>query len=60
DIIDAATSKLASANPVVQVNARINLDRKHALLCLAREKGTDGITGLLNMLAKAKEVEIKL
>jgi hypothetical protein len=45
-------------NPDIQVSAKITLREKQALLSLARSKGAEGLTGLLRMLAKAKEVGI--
>ena len=45
-------------NPDIQVSAKISLTEKQALLSLARSKGAEGLTGLLRMLAKAKEVAI--
>jgi hypothetical protein len=47
-------------NPDVQVSAKIELNEKSALLRLAKDKGAEGLTGLLRMLAKAKGVEITL
>ncbi len=47
-------------NPDTQVNARIKHLEKRALIALAKDKGAEGITGLLKMLAKAKEVTITL
>ncbi len=47
-------------NPDVQINAKITLAEKTALIKLAKDKGAEGITGLLRMLAKAKEVRIIL
>jgi hypothetical protein len=47
-------------NPDIQVSAKITLTEKAALLSLAHSKGAEGLTGLLRMLAKAKEVAIKL
>jgi hypothetical protein len=43
-----------------QVNAKITVGEKLALIALAKAKGAEGITGLLKMLAVAKEVEIRL
>ena len=45
-------------NPDVQVSAKIALTEKAQLLSLAKRKGAEGLTGLLRLLAKAKEVEI--
>ncbi len=47
-------------NPDTQINAKIKLTEKTALIALAKAKGAEGITGLLKMLAKAKEVKITL
>lgn len=47
-------------NTETQINARIELTEKTALIALAKDKGTKGITGLLKLLAKAKEVRITL
>jgi hypothetical protein len=47
-------------NPEVQINARIELTEKTALIALAKAKGCKGITALLKMLAVAKEVRITL
>jgi hypothetical protein len=44
----------------IQINARIKLSEKQALISLAKTKGAEGITGLLRLLAKAKEVRITL
>jgi hypothetical protein len=43
-----------------QINARITLPEKLALIALAKAKGVKGITGLLKLLAVAKEVKITL
>jgi hypothetical protein len=47
-------------NPDAQINARLKLTEKLALIALAKDKGAEGITGLLKLLAKAKEVRITL
>lgn len=47
-------------NPDTQINAKIKLVEKLALVALAKAKGAEGITGLLRMLAVAKEVKITL
>jgi hypothetical protein len=44
----------------VQVNARLKLKEKLAIIKLAKNKGAEGLTGLLKMLAVAKDVQIKL
>ena len=46
--------------PTTQINAKILTTEKVALLKLATAKGTGGLTGLLKLLAKAKEVQITL
>ncbi len=43
-----------------QINAKITKKEKASILELAKAKGCEGITGLLKMLAKAKEVKITL
>ncbi len=45
---------------MVQINARLKLSEKTALLSLAKSKGAEGITGLLKMMSRAKEVTFKL
>ncbi len=42
-----------------QISARIQESEKDKLVKLAQSKGCEGITGLLRLLAKAKEVMIK-
>lgn len=44
----------------IQINCRILVSDKLILIKLAKSKGAEGITGLLKLLAKAKEVRIKL
>jgi hypothetical protein len=56
----SATALEKTFNPDIQVSAKIALAEKTALLSLARSKGAEGLTGLLRMLARAKEVEITL
>jgi hypothetical protein len=43
-----------------QINAKIKLTEKTALIVLARTKGAEGITGLLRLLAVAKDVQITI
>lgn len=43
-----------------RVDARLTGPEKESLLRLARKKGCDGITSLLRLLAKAKEVKIEI
>lgn len=43
-----------------QINARLKLTEKTALITLAKNKGCEGITGLLKLLAVAKEIKITL
>lgn len=50
----------AKFNPVVQLNTRVSLEEKTALLVLARDKGAKDFKGLLRMLSTAKEVKIVL
>ncbi len=46
-------------DPDTQINAKIKLTEKTALLALAKAMGAEGITGFLKMMAKAKEVKIQ-
>jgi hypothetical protein len=48
----------AIRNPLTQVNVRITLEEKQALMELAQRKGCGGITNLLQLLAKARKVDI--
>ena len=43
-----------------QIVARVSNTEKKKLLALAKSKGCDGWTGLVRLLAYAKEVNIKL
>jgi hypothetical protein len=54
------TIEVVPFNTDTQINARITLPEKLALIALAKAKGAKGITGLLKLLAKAKEVRITL
>jgi hypothetical protein len=54
------TENVEIFNPDTQINARIKLSEKTALITLAKSKGAEGITGLLKLLAKAREVRITL
>ncbi len=47
-------------NPLCQVNAKLRHDDKTALYVLIKNKGCDGLTSFLKMLAKAKEVSITI
>lgn len=47
-------------NPDIQINAKIKLAEKTALIVLAKAKGVGGITGLLKMIANAKEVKVTI
>ena len=42
-----------------QISVRIKESEKNKLVKLAHSKGCEGITGLLRLLAKAKQVIIK-
>jgi hypothetical protein len=44
----------------IQVSAKITVSEKSAIFMLAKSKGTDGLTGFLRLLAKAKEVKITI
>ena len=44
----------------VRIDARLKESEKEKLLKLARSKGSSGITGLLRLLAKAKQVKIEI
>ena len=44
----------------VQINTRLTLAEKLALIKMARKKGVGGITGLLKLIAKAKELVVKV
>ncbi len=44
----------------VRIDARLKKSEKEKLLKLARSKGSSGITGLLRLLAKAKQVKIEI
>ena len=46
--------------PTTQINAKIKVTEKLALIALAKAKGCEGVTGLLKLLAVAKEVKITL
>lgn len=59
-MVDYNDCKGEPTAPQVQINARLILSEKQALLSLAKNKGAEGITGLLKMLAKAKKVSIEL
>ena len=41
-----------------QINVRATIQEKEALIELAKKKGVGGITGLLQLLAKARKVDI--
>jgi hypothetical protein len=43
----------------VRVDARLTEKEKKAILKLAKDKGCEGITGLLRLLSKAKNVRIE-
>ncbi len=51
---------MVDESKVVQINARITLQEKLELMALAKKKGVGGITNLLQLLAKAKSVSIKV
>lgn len=55
--LDDVTAKF---NPVVQLNTRISLEEKQALMVLAKSKGAKDFKGLLRILSTAKEVNIVL
>ncbi len=42
-----------------QVSVRLTSSEKESLEILARQKGCEGLTGLLRLLARAKQVVIK-
>jgi hypothetical protein len=48
------------ANDSVQINAKLSKEEKASILTLAKAKGCEGVTGLLKLLANAKEVKITL
>lgn len=60
NVIITTTTEEVVYNPDTQINAKIKLSEKTALIALAKTKGAEGITGLLKMLAVAKEVQITL
>jgi hypothetical protein len=49
-----------SIERTVRVDARLTVKEKKAILKLAKEKGCEGITGLLKLLANAKKVNIEI
>ena len=51
---------IMNAERTVRVDARLTVKEKKALLKLATEKGCEGITGLLRLLAKSKKVDIEI
>lgn len=55
-----ASSYSDEALKFTQINAKITVGEKLALIALAKTKGAVGITGLLKLLAVAKEVDIKI
>ncbi len=42
-----------------QINVKLLLSEKMVLLKIAKSKGVGGVTGLLKLIASAKEVKIK-
>jgi|TARA_B100000315_G_scaffold43203_1_gene38138 hypothetical protein len=42
-----------------QISVRVTESEKQSLIALAKQKGCNGLTGLLRLLARAKEVIIK-
>jgi len=42
-----------------RISVRVMESEKQSLIALAKQKGCSGLTGLLKLLAKAKEVIIK-
>jgi uncharacterized protein (DUF1778 family) len=42
-----------------RISVRVMESEKQSLITLAKQKGCSGLTGLLKLLAKAKEVIIK-
>ncbi len=53
-------AKIDTESVTTQINAKILLSEKLALIALAKAKGAEGITGLLKTLAAAEKVEITL
>jgi hypothetical protein len=43
---------------MTQVNARMTVEEKLVLMDLAKQKGVGGITALMQLLAKARRVDI--
>jgi hypothetical protein len=43
---------------MTQVNARMTVEEKLALMDMAKQKGVGGITALMQLLAKARKVDI--
>jgi hypothetical protein len=43
---------------MTQVNARMTIGEKLVLMDMAKQKGVNGITALLQLLAKARKVDI--
>ncbi len=57
DLIEEARER---SNPVIQVSAKLLLSEKSALYALIKDKGCDGLTQFLRLLAKSERVEIKI
>jgi len=51
---------IETKDQIAQVNSKLKKWEKDNILKLAKAKGCEGITGLLKMLAVAKEVKIIL
>ena len=43
-----------------RIEARVSAEKKKSLIELARRKGCAGLTGLLKLLAKARDVKIEI
>ena len=49
-----------SREEIVRIDVRLKKKEKDKLLKVSKEKGTDGLTAFLRLLARAKKINIEL
>jgi hypothetical protein len=60
DVIDELSADVVGDDPHVQLNTRVLLSEKRALMDLAKSKGAKDFKSFIRMLIAAKEVRIML